>query len=402
MRILYSKTHYKFGYKAGGSVAHISGVLNALKKHADIEIISNEKFSFLSGFPTTVIKPVSTSWYGEFLYNRRFAKALSQKIREFKPDFVYHRFSGFSYATVKTCKKLAIPIILEFNSSDRWKSKYWATKNLRANITHPFRQFLLSVIEPWTIKNASLITVVSNPLKDKLIKMGISEEKILVNPNGVDIEKFDPNLNLNQHKIRNELDIPDTKTIIGFVGTFGPWHGIPDLTEAIVDINRDLEWRNKVTFVLLGSGGLLYDYIKNRLQKYENVIFTGMIPFEEIQNYLSICHILLSPHGKTADNKEFFGSPTKLFEYMALEKGIVASASGQIADILKQNENAVLYDPGAVKGLVEGIKKLAHNEKFRRKLAQNARQDVVNHYTWDHNVNRLLSFYDKFQKMKTC
>ena len=87
---------------------------------------------------------------------------------------------------------------------------------------------------------------------------------------------------------------------------------------------------------------------------------------------------------------------------MALEKGIVASASGQIANILKQNENAILYDPGAVKGLVEGIKKLAHNEKFRRKLAQNARQDVVNHYTWDHNVNRLLSFYDKFQKMKTC
>jgi hypothetical protein len=50
--------------------------------------------------------------------------------------------------------------------------------------------------------------------------------------------------------------------------------------------------------------------------------------------YLDACDILASPHVPSIDESEFFGSPTKLFEYLAMEKGIVASRLGQVGEVI--------------------------------------------------------------------
>jgi len=390
MRILYSKTHFKFGYTAGGSVAHMSGVLNALSNRAKVEIISNEILTFNNTLPITLVKPVGRSWPGEILYNLYFAPKLTLKLTHFKPDFVYHRFSGFSYATVRTCHRNSVPLILEFNSSDIWKSKYWSNLDFRGKLFSPIRDLFLRSSEKYILAHSNLIVVVSKALKQSLIELGMSEDKILVNPNGVDIQKFHPRDNKFIQSERSKFGLPQDKIIVGFSGTFGPWHGIPDLIEAIDRINHDQFWKENIVFLLIGEGGPLYQLIVNKLNKFNNVKFAGLISFGEVPNYLSVCDILVSPHGKTPDGREFFGSPTKLFEYMAMGKGIVASALGQISDILIHENNAVLYKPGDIDGLVNGIIYLATYHDIRSRLGENARENVVNHYTWDANIQRLL------------
>ena len=67
------------------------------------------------------------------------------------------------------------------------------------------------------------------------------------------------------------------------------------------------------------------------------------------------CDILLSPHVPMSDGSEFFGSPTKLFEYMAMGKAIVASRLGQIADVLDDEETALLIEPGDARKLAEAM-----------------------------------------------
>jgi glycosyltransferase involved in cell wall biosynthesis len=112
--------------------------------------------------------------------------------------------------------------------------------------------------------------------------------------------------------------------------------------------------------------------------------------------------VLVSPHVPNADGSRFFGSPTKLFEYMAAGKGIVASDLDQIGEVLAgslragaapdDNEDApaVLTDPGSVDELAAGIAFLCESPDRRRRLGANARTRVLERYTWSHHVGAIL------------
>jgi glycosyltransferase involved in cell wall biosynthesis len=263
------------------------------------------------------------------------------------------------------------------------------------------RRFFIHRIEPLNLDAASLVVVVSEALKRSLVYSGISPSHVLVNPNGVDPEKFRPADSAVCREIRRELGIPEDQIVIGFAGTFGPWHGIPELTETILRIMRHPRWRHRVHFALYGRNSPLREDMERRIRHLEGVVFAGTVEYEKISRYLSICDILLSPHGRPVDGREFFGSPTKLFEYMALGKGIVASDLGQIGRVMEHMETGYLCTPGNVDELVEGIEYfLEHPEEVVR-MGQNARDAVMNLYTWERNVDRTIqAFFELRQSGK--
>lgn len=393
-KIAYIRTQFWFNLKSGGSVGHTLGVLNGFKENGcKIKIISNERFLGINDFSYTIIKPKIKRPLGELLYNFYAKNRFKKEIIKFNPDFIYHRYTGYTFFVAKIAKELNIPLILEFNSFDTWKMKFWGES--RSFLKESIKKYLLYSIVKWienyNLKNASLIVAVSKPLKVDLLRMGISEEKILVNPNGVDIEKFNPEIIKNGKckKLRERLKIDDNKIVIGFSGTFGPWHGIPQLTKAINKILRDQLLPN-VTFLLIGDGPLRAD-IKKQIDRYRDVIFTGEVSYSDIQYYLAICDILVSPHCPQADGKKFFGSPTKLFEYMAMGKAIVASRLGQIEKILRHSKTAYMVEPGNVDELVKGIITLVKNKSLRDRLRENARKEVVKNYTWKNHTKRVLN-----------
>lgn len=392
MRGLYSRTQFWFGLKAGGSVGHTVGVLNGFSQLAQVEVLSNERIYAIDALPCQIVKPLGRGGIGELLYNFYYAPALAAKLKKFKPDFVYHRYNGFSFATTSVCRRLEVPLVLEFNSSDLWKLQHWSgsRRGFKARVTKPIKRLIFKCIEPFNLQSALLIVVVSTPLKESLVSRGLPANRILVNPNAVDPGKFKPAAPEVYLPIKQNLGIPPDKIVVGFSGTFGQWHGIPELTEAILRLNADPTWREQLHFVLYGDGGMR-TMVKRRIGHFNNVLFTGTVEYEYIQDYLSICDILLSPHGKTPDGCEFFGSPTKLFEYMAVGKGIVASELGQIGEVLEHKKTAWLVQPGDIEGLVEGILRLAQDANLRKQLGQNARKEVLAKYTWKIHVQRILN-----------
>lgn len=396
-KIVYVRTQFWFNLKAGGSVGHTLGVLNGFKENnCKIKIISNENFLGIDDFNYTVIRPKIKRLLGEFLYNFYAKDRVKKEILKFKPDFIYHRYTGYTFFVAKIANELNIPLVLEFNSFDTWKMKHWSKSRnyFRKFIKENLLYNLIKFIENYNLKKAFLITTVSQPLKEDLLKLGIPEEQILVNPNGVDLKKFDPEIenSIESKELRQKLGINDNELMVGFSGTFGPWHGIPQLTEAI-DIIFSEKLINHIHFLLIGEGTLRCEMMK-KLKKYRNVTFTGTISYSEIQNYLALCDILVSPHCPQVDGKEFFGSPTKLFEYMSMGKGIVASKLGQIGEILKDRQTAILVKPGDVQDLVSGIKLLSDNSELRKHLGENARKEVIRKYTWDKHVEKIIEKLD--------
>jgi glycosyltransferase involved in cell wall biosynthesis len=116
-----------------------------------------------------------------------------------------------------------------------------------------------------------------------------------------------------------------------------------------------------------------------------------LLPRDKVAQYLDASDILVSPHIPMPDGSRFFGSPTKIFEYMAMSKGIVASRLDQLAEVLEHNQTALLVTPGNAEELAEAILCLALDPKKRQVLGLAARRAAVERHCWSHNVACALS-----------
>src|SRR4029079_7092494 len=133
--------------------------------------------------------------------------------------------------------------------------------------------------------------------------------------------------------------------------------------------------------------------VEKRLEGDRRVIFTGAVAHDRVPKLLDACDILVAPHVSLADGREFFGSPTKIFEYMAMGKGIVASRLGQIGEVLIDGETALLVEPGNVGELAAAMLKLVQSEELRKSLGARVRDVAEREHTWTRNAQRVLDAY---------
>jgi glycosyltransferase involved in cell wall biosynthesis len=399
MKFIYLRTFFNFNLKAGGSVSHTAGVINSLRKKVDLQVVSNDLLPEVEA-EVRIINPRITgkgpqnNLY-EILYNFKLKRLLKGEIKNY--DAIYHRYTGNSFIAAWFAKKYSIPLILEFNSSIVWAIKNWTIQQkfpkslLRYLFNRTIRLPLTKRIEKYNLHHASIVVVVSGALKEVLIKMGIPETKILVNPNGVNPDKYSDKLS--GGKVREKLNIGKEQLVYGFIGTFGQWHGILELARAInLFYSLYPEMTDKTRFLLIGDGILMPEVKKiiSASDYKNNVILTGLVDQNAAPEYLAACDIFLSPHIPNKDGSKFFGSPTKLFEYMAIGKPIIASDLDQIGEILSHMEDAYLVKPGDIEDLTLAMKTLADDQNLRIKLEKKAREKVLNQYTWEKHVDRLL------------
>jgi glycosyltransferase involved in cell wall biosynthesis len=374
------------GTQLGGAASHINGFINAaVNLGARISLVSNDQIAGLDEdkTPLQVIwpKPLGSTRAAFDIYNNLlFTHGAAQEIERARPDFIYQRYSRFSWAGVEASLRTGRPLFLEYNGSEVWVGRYWDRVGSLG---------LLERYERLNLAAAARIFVVSEVERRNLLRVGVEDERIVVNPNGVDAERFQPGIG--GARAREELGIKEDETLVGFVGTFGPWHGVLALAEAI----KLMPEQARVRFLLVGSGVLRgeVERILREANAVQRVILTGAVEHGRVPALLDACDVLASPHVPLEDGSEFFGSPTKLFEYMAMGKGIVASRLGQIGDVLADEETALLVEPGDARELSEAILRLTNSKQLRERLGAAARREAIARHTWTHNAARVLGAY---------
>lgn len=385
---LYLRTDLCFGLVSGGSVGHIAGVLNNLDSFVKKPIFFTSDF-----IPTTrddiekyIILPDGRYWDFKEIpsinYNNIFSEKAKGLVDDKKISLIYQRYSLNNFSGVELAQYYQVPFVLEYNGSEVWIAKNWGK---------PLKYEELSMqIEMLNLNYADLIVVVSQPMKDELINRGINEDKILVNPNGVNPHNYSPNIDGKKVRERYQLE---NKIVLGFIGTFGMWHGAEVLAEAFGKLlNEYPQYKEFVRLMMIGDG-MTMPMVKRNLERYDikdYCVLTGNVPQQQGPKHLAACDILISPHVPNSDGTPFFGSPTKLFEYMSMGKGIVASDLDQIGKVLEHRETAFMVDPGNVNSLLEGIKELIDNEELRLYLGKNAREEAVNKHTWNIHTERII------------
>ena len=387
--VLYLNANLWFGLTAGGSVTHVAGVVNALVEF-DRDVVLATAVDPVGVTPAAEIVrlepprrltlPVESNYY-------RFGRNVPEQLRGLRrPSFVYQRHSIGSYAGAIVARREGIPLVLEYNGSEVWAARNWG---------RPLAYERLAIAaEDASLRHAHLVVTVSQVLADELVERGVEPGRVVWHPNGVDAERFDPARfsDAERRALRARYGIPDDALLTTFVGTFGQWHGVDVLAQAIRLLAQNHpDWieGTQARFLLVGDGLMMPDVERELVGLGDLAVLTGLVPQDETPLYLAASDILVSPHVPNSDGTPFFGSPTKLFEYMAAGKPIVASDLDQIGDVLRDGL-AVLVRPGDAHDLARGLRTIASDEEKRRELGTLARDRVLERYTWHHHVVAVL------------
>jgi glycosyltransferase involved in cell wall biosynthesis len=381
-RLLYLRSQLWLGLEGGGSVAHTAGVIGGLQQvGVDVHVIASDRLAGVTA-PTQVVVP--EMWFDgwpreaeDLAYNVAFFVAALRTALRVRPQLIYQRHTAFNCSGAVLSRILHVPLVLEFNSSEVWKGRYWGGLRLMR---------VAQLVERINLRAADRIIVVSDVLRRQLVAAGVVAARVVVNPNAVDPCQFRPDVG--GVRVRQRLGLEST-VVVGFSGTFGAWHGIPTLAAVLPMVAAA---RPTVRWLLIGDGplGKLIDQAIDQHDLHGRVCRTGLVPHAEMPAYLAACDVLVSPHGRQVDGGEFFGSPTKLFEYMAAGRPIVASRVGQIADVLVDHASALLVPPDDPQALCRAIVRLVDDVPLRVALGLAARQAAEQRHTWRQNAERVL------------
>ena len=385
--LLFLRTDLSGSVRAGGSVSHIEGMVRAFAT-------SGFKVIYLADAPLTVLPPqveqvqieplAILDFFDELQllhYNLRLINRLGKIIRRFRPSLIYQRHAIFNFAGGVIASRYDIPLVLEANDSEVWIKKHWSRL---------FFEDLGTRSEALALQLADRVAVVSTGVEEQLSRYRIERKRYLLNPNGVDPDEFRPDIDgtsiREQHGLSGHI-------VVGFIGSFTRWHGVETLFDAAASV---LQRESSLCFLMIGEGDL-----RSKLQKKaedaglaRSILFTGLVLHSDAPRYLAACDILVSPHLGFEDGTKFFGSPTKLFEYMAMGKPIIASRLEQIGEVIRNGENGLQMAPGDANQLADQILNLAHDKDLRARLGGAARQEVVDRHTWKANVNRILKSFE--------
>jgi glycosyltransferase involved in cell wall biosynthesis len=385
MRIVYH--HRTLGDGAEG--IHVSAMAEAFRNLGhDVEVaaiigeqtnISTSRTRALGALARWAPRPIYEAM--ELGYSLAGCRMLRRYIAKWNPDFLYERYMLFNIAGLVSTGLAGIPLVLEVNSPLAYERAAYESLCLRR---------LAQRCERFVCSRASLIVVVSTPLKDYVVEQGVPPERVVVLPNGTDPETFRPDRQA-RRDVRKRLKIPPEAVVVGFSGILRPWHGIELLIEAVAKIGA----RQKNGHVLIvgdGPSRASLEQLVDSRDLRRVVTFTGRVPHSEIPQYLAAFDIGVSPRAT------FYASPMKIPEYMATGMVVLAPCMPNIEDLITDGVDGVLFRPEDAEGLGIAIDALMRNAEHRYRIGQRARISVLGGRTWQHNATRVLERVTKVMK----
>jgi glycosyltransferase involved in cell wall biosynthesis/SAM-dependent methyltransferase len=397
---VYVRTDFWNAISSGGSYGHTCFVAHELARSTrSFVCLLPHRYSLLDelGVPQVLLEAHDTVWdeYSVLRATEPTRRQLLPLLRALKPAYVYERLCAGNVAVAAACRELGIPHLVEYNGSEISMSQSFGGQVPKERALH-------FALEDAAFQNAALVSVVSERVREDLVSRGVPAAKVLVNPNGADPSRYRPLEKSDRLELRRSLGFEPEHCVVGFTGTFGGWHGIDVLAEALPKICAQAP---QARFLLIGDGplrGLVVEAV-TRHGLSDRVLMVGRVEQQRGARLLGACDLFVSPHSSNMVDRPFFGSPTKLFEYMAVGGGIVASDLEQIGEVLSPAlrpgelaaaplegpERAVLCRPGDVDDFVRAVTALVARPELARRLGANARQAAVHEYSWEAHVGRL-------------
>ena len=307
----------------------------------------------------------------KIIANRRLFRRLRGLVPDFRPDLIYERYDLYSTAAATIASRNRIPYVLEVNAPLIVEHR---------DILHSPR--IAAMFQRRTFRKADLLVGVSEEVCSMLESVA-PKSRVLLVENGVNEDVFEPNVS--GAWVRQEHGLND-QLVVGFIGSLKGWQGVRTLIRAASIL---LAERDDVRFLVVGGGNNLPIYRKmvDEAALSGKFLLVGPKPHSVIPSYIAAADICVAPY---APLQEFYFSPTKLQEYIACAKPIVASDLPPIRRILTHGQDALLAKPGDEMDLAAKVSKLLDNAESRERLALSAHERFAGKKTWALCAQRIL------------
>ncbi|MFC2687575.1 MAG: glycosyltransferase family 4 protein [Arachnia propionica] len=275
-------------------------------------------------------------------------------------DLVYERYSLFSTALAEVAEATGAAGVLEVNApliEEQRTHRVLVDEEAAGNALA--RQ----------VAAATATIAVSDPVRD-WVRERTGSDRVYTVPNGVSITRIVP---------RPE-DIGDP--VVTFVGTLKPWHGVADLLAAAALAKRP--WKLRI----IGDGPERAALEEQAAGLGIEVDFRGAVAPADMPGQLAGSAIGVAPYPDLGGEQQQYFSPLKVYEYLAAGLPVVASAVGQLPQIL--GELGTLVPPSDPAALATAIDTLAADPVLRGKLGWRGRMQAEEKHSWAGAVDRIL------------
>jgi PEP-CTERM/exosortase A-associated glycosyltransferase len=315
------------------------------------------------------------------------AARIDDLVKEWQPDLLHaHSPVLDAMAALRVGKRLGIPVLYEIRAF--WEDAAVGNGTGREGSA---KYFLTRQLETHAVKSADAVAVICDGLRGDLIARGVDADKIIVSPNGVDLDLFGDPLPRDAG-LAAKLGLATGDAVIGFIGSFYDYEGIDDLIAAM----PALVAAQPGAQLLLVGGGPMEAALKAQAAASpaaNRIHFVGRVPHDQVELYYSLIDILAYPRKKMRLTD--LVTPLKPLEAMAQGKLVAASDVGGHRELIEHGVTGTLFapdDPAAIAAALAGL--LASRDHWEAQR-RTARLFVEKHRNWSSNILRYEPVYQR-------
>lgn len=294
-------------------------------------------------------------------------KKLKRLIREYRIDILHtHDYKSDFYAWVlsKMCDiKLMATVHGWINNDPKERFYNWLDKRV--------------------IRYYDKVIAVSEAMGRYLLDIGIPSQKQVTISNAIDVEDFKKN---GLFDIRQELNLNNRQ--IPIVGAIGRLSKEKDLKILFLAAQKVLSQNKKVKFLIVGDGPERNNLegLANKLKIKDSIIFLGQR--EDIKRIYETIDLLVSI--STTE-----GLPNTILEALSMEVPVMTTEVGGVGEIISNNVNGLLFQPGDVTGIAEGINRLLSDSVLASSFSREGRKLVCEKFSFDERMRKIEKVYSE-------
>ena len=289
---------------------------------------------------------------------------LAREIKNFKPDYIHTH-------TAKAGVLGRTAAILMFS---RAKLIHTFHGHLLHGYFSPFKTKLVVLVEKLLAIRSTILVSVGEQVRDDLLAAGVGrQDQFKIIPPGVNLGAIPES-----HLIRTNLDIPESATVITFLGRITKVKRPDRFAQVAIQISK----QNPNTYFLIVGSGELEEFLKSELSIISlKTKFLGWR--SDIENILEATDILLL----TSDNE---GTPVSAIQAGMAGIPTVSTNVGSVSKIIEDGVSGILtsLNPSEI---AEQLQKLITDTKLRQILGERAKLDITEHFS----VSQLIKKHEE-------
>ena len=316
-----------------------------------------------------------------------FAQSAYEIVREVRPALLHVSSGHRGYETMLVAmalkEKTGLPLVYEF------RSFHDATWTGRQELHDRGETYLRRrATESLAMDAADIVLTLNEAMRDELVRMGCSPEKIFLVPNGVDLEHFQPRPRSAELAAKFGLD--DLPTF-GYVSNMDHRREAQEtLVQAAAELKRrGLEFR----CVIVGQGPRqeMIEDLARELDVTDCVVFTGSADHLHVADYYGLIDVFVVP--RTVERAASLVTPLKPFEAMAMGKPVIISDLPALREIAAPEERGLVFPPDDAVALANEVQRLFEDPELAARIGEAGYRWVVGNRQWSMNGPRYVEAF---------